>query len=284
MRLGNRHPTIVPYETFSASDGDFVLAVGNDDQWRRFCEVAGIDAGEQFATNRGRVTGYAELRPIVAGVLRPHPRRYWIEKLTAAGVPCGSVRDLREVFSDPQLAAREMIVPMHHAAAGDIRVLGTPIKLSDTPAAVPRRRRRSVNIRTRCWRRISAWAARPSASFAPRGWSDGSLRRAPADPPTIERAKRGAADRRAANDEAGRGSGVFLDQLAVPLFRQTGGVLRSEGYLFSLFTPSGGVRLMSDKSADDFIELVLDTTGAVPHVVGRTAGRGATGRTYRSNR
>ena len=136
VRLGNRHPTIVPYETFSASDGDFVLAVGNDEQWRRFCEVAGLDAGEQFATNRGRVTGYAELRPIVAGVLRPHPRSYWIDKLTAAGVPCGSVRDLREVFSDPQLGAREMIVPMHHAAAGDIRVLGTPIKLSDTPAAM----------------------------------------------------------------------------------------------------------------------------------------------------
>jgi len=136
VRLGNRHPTIVPYETFSASDGDFVLAVGNDEQWRRFCEVAGLDAGEQFATNRGRVTGYAELRPIVAGVLRPHPRSYWIDKLTVAGVPCGSVRDLREVFSDPQLAAREMIVPMHHAAAGDIRVLGTPIKLSDTPAAM----------------------------------------------------------------------------------------------------------------------------------------------------
>jgi crotonobetainyl-CoA:carnitine CoA-transferase CaiB-like acyl-CoA transferase len=136
VRLGNRHPTIVPYETFSASDGDFVLAVGNDEQWRRFCEVAGFDAGERFATNRGRVTGYAELRPIVADVLRPQPRRYWIEKLTAAGVPCGSVRDLREVFSDPQLAAREMVVPMHHAAAGDIRVLGTPIKLSDTPAAM----------------------------------------------------------------------------------------------------------------------------------------------------
>jgi crotonobetainyl-CoA:carnitine CoA-transferase CaiB-like acyl-CoA transferase len=136
VRLGNRHPTIVPYETFSASDGDFVLAVGTDDQWRRFCEAAGLDAGERFATNRGRVTGYAELRPIVAGVLRPRPRKYWIERLAAAGVPCGSVRDLGEVFSDPQLAAREMVVPMQHEAAGEIRVLGTPIKLSDTPAAM----------------------------------------------------------------------------------------------------------------------------------------------------
>ena len=136
VRLGNRHPTIVPYETFAASDGEFVLAVGNDDQWRRFCEVAGIDADERFATNRGRVAGYAELRPLVAARLRPQPRRYWIEKLRAAGVPCGSVRDLREVFNDPQLAARDMVVAMQHATAGDIRVLGTPIKLSDTPAVL----------------------------------------------------------------------------------------------------------------------------------------------------
>jgi crotonobetainyl-CoA:carnitine CoA-transferase CaiB-like acyl-CoA transferase len=136
VRLGNRHPTIVPYETFTASDGDFVLAVGNDEQWRRFCEVAGLVPDERFATNRGRVTGYAELRPIVAGVLRPQTRQYWIDKLTAAGVPCGSVRDLNEVFADPQLAAREMVVPMQHIAAGDIRVLGSPMKLSDTPAAV----------------------------------------------------------------------------------------------------------------------------------------------------
>jgi crotonobetainyl-CoA:carnitine CoA-transferase CaiB-like acyl-CoA transferase len=136
VRMGNRHPTIVPYETFTASDGEFVLAVGNDDQWRRFCEVAGIDADERFATNRGRVTGYAELRLLVAARLGTQPRHYWIEKLTAAGVPCGSVRDLREVFSDPQLAARDMVVPMAHSVAGNIRVLGSPMKLSDTPAAV----------------------------------------------------------------------------------------------------------------------------------------------------
>jgi hypothetical protein len=87
----------------------------------------------------------------------------------------------------------------------------------------------------------------------------------------IERAKRAAADRRAANDEAGREFGVFLDQIAIPLFRQFATVLRAEGYLFSLFTPSGSVRLMSDKSADDFIELAFDSTGPVPHVVGRTS-------------
>jgi crotonobetainyl-CoA:carnitine CoA-transferase CaiB-like acyl-CoA transferase len=134
QRMGNRHPTIVPYETFTASDGEFVLAVGTDEQWRKFCDVAALDAGDRFATNRERVTGYAELRPLIAARVRTQPRSYWIERLGQAGVPCGSVRDLHEVFSDPQIAARSMTVPMTHPTAGPIRVLGSPLKLSDTPA------------------------------------------------------------------------------------------------------------------------------------------------------
>lgn len=135
VRMGNRHPTIVPYETFTASDGEFMLAVGTDDQWKKFCGIAGIDLGDAFATNRGRVTGYQELRPKVAEALKKHPREYWIDRLRGAGVPCGSVRNLQEVFADPQIAARDMVVPMTHPAAGDIRVLGSPLKLSDTPAS-----------------------------------------------------------------------------------------------------------------------------------------------------
>jgi crotonobetainyl-CoA:carnitine CoA-transferase CaiB-like acyl-CoA transferase len=135
-RIGNRHPTIVPYESFAASDGDFVLAVGNDDQWRRFCAVAGIDEDARFGTNRERVTRYDELRPLVADVLRRQTRQQWIERLHAAGVPCGSVRDLHDVFADPQLSAREMIASVEHASAGSLRVLGVPIKLSGTPGAV----------------------------------------------------------------------------------------------------------------------------------------------------
>jgi crotonobetainyl-CoA:carnitine CoA-transferase CaiB-like acyl-CoA transferase len=134
QRMGNRHPTIVPYETFTASDGEFVLAVGTDEQWRKFCEVATLDAGDRFATNRERVTGYAELRPMIAGRMRTQTRSYWIERLGKVGVPCGSVRDLHEVFTDPQIAARSMMVPMTHPTAGVIRVLGSPLKLSDTPA------------------------------------------------------------------------------------------------------------------------------------------------------
>ena len=136
QRLGNRHPTIVPYETFSASDGDFVLAVGNDDLWRRFCVAADLDLGDRFATNRQRVAGYAELRPLLAARLRTRTRAQWIEALTAAGVPCGSVRDLAELFADPQIAARQMVQDVTHATLGTIRVLGTPLKLSDTPASI----------------------------------------------------------------------------------------------------------------------------------------------------
>jgi crotonobetainyl-CoA:carnitine CoA-transferase CaiB-like acyl-CoA transferase len=135
-RLGNRHPSIVPYETFAASDGDFVLAVGNDEQWRRFRDVAELPDDPRFATNRQRVTVYDELRPFVADRLRTRPRAFWIERLTAAGVPCGSVRNLQELFDDPQLGAREMIAQVEHATIGQLRTLGVPVKLSDTPGAV----------------------------------------------------------------------------------------------------------------------------------------------------
>jgi crotonobetainyl-CoA:carnitine CoA-transferase CaiB-like acyl-CoA transferase len=135
-RLGNRHPSIVPYETFTASDGEFVLAVGNDDQWRRFCAVAELPEDERFASNRQRVSGYDALRPWVADRLRERPRQHWIEKLTTAGVPCGSVRNFEELFADPQLTAREMIAMVEHATIGPLKALGVPVKLSETPGAV----------------------------------------------------------------------------------------------------------------------------------------------------
>jgi formyl-CoA transferase/CoA:oxalate CoA-transferase len=135
-RMGNRHPTIVPYETFRASDGEFVLAIGNDDQWRRFCQAAGVEDDGRFATNRARVARYDELKPLLEQCLGSRTRRDWIDRLTAVGIPCGSVRDLREVFSDAQLTAREMVAELEHPKIGSIRLLGTPIKLSETPAGV----------------------------------------------------------------------------------------------------------------------------------------------------
>jgi crotonobetainyl-CoA:carnitine CoA-transferase CaiB-like acyl-CoA transferase len=135
-RLGNRHPSIVPYETFAASDGEFVLAVGTDDQWRKFCAVAELAGDSRFATNRQRVTGYDDLRPIVADRLRQKPRQYWIDRLGAAGVPCGSVRNFQELFADPQVAAREMVAQLQHPTIGAMQVLGVPVKLSDTPGGI----------------------------------------------------------------------------------------------------------------------------------------------------
>jgi crotonobetainyl-CoA:carnitine CoA-transferase CaiB-like acyl-CoA transferase len=133
VRLGNRHPSIAPYETFNASDGDFVLAVGNDELWKKFCSVAELDTGDRFATNRQRVSDYDALRPIIASRLKTKSRQHWIEQLTAAGVPCGSVRDLQELFDDPQIKAREMVALVEHEAIGALKVLGMPVKLSDTP-------------------------------------------------------------------------------------------------------------------------------------------------------
>jgi crotonobetainyl-CoA:carnitine CoA-transferase CaiB-like acyl-CoA transferase len=135
-RLGNRHPSIVPYETFAAADGDFVLAVGNDEQWKKFCAVAGLPDDSEFATNRQRVTGYDALRPLVAERLKTESRRYWIEQLSRAGVPCGSVRNLQELFDDAQIAAREMVARVAHPTIGELRTLGVNVKLSATPGAV----------------------------------------------------------------------------------------------------------------------------------------------------
>ena len=138
-RMGNRHPTIAPYETFAARDGDFVVAVGNDEQWRRFCGVLGAAdlAGDpRFVTNRDRVANYDTLRPLLAARLRHRSRREWVDDLKPAGVPCGSVRDVAEVLQDAHLAARDMIQIVEHATAGALRVLGVPIKLSDTPGAI----------------------------------------------------------------------------------------------------------------------------------------------------
>lgn len=138
-RLGNRHPTIAPYESFAAADGDVVLAVGNDALWRRFCDAAGapeLAADPRFATNRDRLAHYNALKPRLDALFRQRTRRAWIETLTAAGVPCGAVRPLDEVFADPQIAAREMVCRLSHPTIGEVAVTGVPVKLSDTPGSV----------------------------------------------------------------------------------------------------------------------------------------------------
>lgn len=138
-RLGNRHPTIVPYETFPASDGDLVVAVGNDELFQKFCkllELPSLAADPRFATNKARVEAQDALRPFLIDRLRTKPCQAWIAALRDAGVPCGAVRDLQQVLADPQLLERAMVVAMDHPAAGPIKVLGTPVKLWGTPGSL----------------------------------------------------------------------------------------------------------------------------------------------------
>ncbi len=139
VRMGNRHPSIAPYETFAASDGEFVLAIGNDEQWRRFCRVIGhmdLASDERFSTNDLRIAHYSELRPLLTVALGTRTRAHWTAELKAVEIPCGAVRDIAEVLADPQLEARQMIESVEHVSAGPVRVLGVPTKLSDTPGSV----------------------------------------------------------------------------------------------------------------------------------------------------
>ena len=138
-RLGNRHPTITPYETLEAADGDLVVAVGNDQLWQTFCGVLGLDEladDPRFRTNRDRVSARGELHALLVERLRTRPAAEWLAELKAAGVPCGAVRDLEELFSDPQIIERAMVVASDHPIAGVIRQLGVPVKLGRTPGAV----------------------------------------------------------------------------------------------------------------------------------------------------
>jgi crotonobetainyl-CoA:carnitine CoA-transferase CaiB-like acyl-CoA transferase len=138
-RLGNRHPTIAPYETLPTADGEMVIAVGNDGIWKRFCPA--IDRPEladdpRFRTNRDRLTNYDALKPELHRTLVTRTRAEWTLRFRAASVPCGAVRDVAEVLADQQIAARDMVATLEHPTAGPTRVIGTPIKLSDTPGSI----------------------------------------------------------------------------------------------------------------------------------------------------
>jgi crotonobetainyl-CoA:carnitine CoA-transferase CaiB-like acyl-CoA transferase len=140
-RLGNRHPNITPYETFPTSDGQIAVAVGSERQWPRFCDALGVPelaADPRFATNTARVRHRDALRELLLRRFTTRPSSAWLESLTAAEVPCGPVRDMAEVFSDPQVLAREMVARVEHPSAGELRLTGIPFKLAATPGTIRR--------------------------------------------------------------------------------------------------------------------------------------------------
>ncbi len=136
-RLGNAHPMIVPYQAFAASDDYFILAVGNDSQFARFCDVAGrpeLASDERFSTNRARVRNRLALIPVLEELIARRPSSEWLAELEAHGVPCGPINTIDQVFDDPQVRARDMKIAMDHPRApGPIDLIGSPFKLSDTP-------------------------------------------------------------------------------------------------------------------------------------------------------
>jgi crotonobetainyl-CoA:carnitine CoA-transferase CaiB-like acyl-CoA transferase len=135
-RMGNGHPNIVPYQDFPTADGDMILAIGNDGQFARFCEIAGHAewSGDlRFATNAARVRHRAELIPLLRQTTVMKTTAQWIALLEKAAVPCGPINDLAGVFADPQVIHRGLRVDMPHAAGGAAPQVANPIHFSATP-------------------------------------------------------------------------------------------------------------------------------------------------------
>ena len=139
-RVGNAHPNIVPYEAFACADGHLILAVGNDSQFAKFCEVAGVGWAQdpRFAKNADRVRNRDALVPMVAAVLRTRTQADWLAALETAGVPGGPINRIDAVWRDPQVIARGMRIDLAHPLADTVPQVAPPFKLSATPLAPER--------------------------------------------------------------------------------------------------------------------------------------------------
>ena len=137
-RIGNAHPNIVPYQAFATADGNLVVAIGNDTQFVRFCEVIGmpeVPLDPRFENNVERVRNRDKLVPLLAEAMARRGSREWLEVLEAAGLPCGPINTLEQVFSHPQVTARDMKIEMAHPLSGTVTLVGSPLKLSASPVA-----------------------------------------------------------------------------------------------------------------------------------------------------
>ena len=135
-RIGNLHPNIVPYQPFRTADGEVIIACGNDNLYRKFCEAAGCPelAGDaRFATNGKRVENRAELTRLLQEIFARYPTQEWLERLEAAGVPNGPINNVAQVFKEPQVRARGVRVELEHAVAGKLPTVASPMRFSGTP-------------------------------------------------------------------------------------------------------------------------------------------------------
>ncbi|WP_099157627.1 CaiB/BaiF CoA transferase family protein [Virgibacillus ndiopensis] len=137
--LGNHHANIVPYQTFQTMDGEMVIAVGNDNQFKSLCNILKkpeFTNDERFLTNPSRVKYRDELVPLLQEVLLTKPTTYWQEACQQNNIPCGPIQNIQEVANDPQLQARNMFIDYDHPTAGPIKMIGSPLKFSRTPVDV----------------------------------------------------------------------------------------------------------------------------------------------------
>ena len=135
-RLGNAHPNIVPYQAFQTADGYMILAVGNDSQFVRFCELAGRDdlaTDERFQKNSNRVKNRDALIPGLINILKTQTTDWWLEQLNQKGIPCGPIANLDQVFDNPQVQHRGMQLELDHPTAGKVPSVANPINLSKSP-------------------------------------------------------------------------------------------------------------------------------------------------------
>ena len=141
-RRGSSHPQVVPYEPMQASDGTwFILGVGSDNIWRKFCDLAGLGAlrdDPRYATNAERVRNRESLLPAVRAVIRTRPAAAWMTLLQENGIPTGSIRTVEEALADPQVVARNFVVELTHPALGMVKSLATPIHFSENGMAYTR--------------------------------------------------------------------------------------------------------------------------------------------------
>ncbi|MBX5445746.1 MAG: CoA transferase [Sphaerobacter sp.] len=138
-RYGSAHPNIVPYQPFATADGYIMLAVGNDRLWQQFCQAAGRpELADQpgFRTNAERVTNRADVVATVGEIMAQRTTAEWMELLERAGIPAGPINTVEQILDDPHVLAREMVVTLQHPTAGEIKTVGIPAKLSDTPGTV----------------------------------------------------------------------------------------------------------------------------------------------------
>jgi crotonobetainyl-CoA:carnitine CoA-transferase CaiB-like acyl-CoA transferase len=136
-RLGNQHPNIVPYQVFPTADGHIVLSVGNDPTFKRFCEALALThllEDARFATNAARVENRQLVTDTLTPVMRQHPTGWWAERLEALKIGNGAINKLSEVFADPHVLARDMVVQMAHGSGETVKVIANPVRLSETPA------------------------------------------------------------------------------------------------------------------------------------------------------